>query len=93
MASTRELTTREKFYKDQEELNKYWEIKLKEVILFEKSKRFNKSKVQEEAEICKMITIDSFPKSCHKFILNKKKITWSTPLNVSYYYKEDTNIS
>ena len=63
----------EKHYKEQEEIDTYFKEQLKRII-FSKNCSAPKEK-SEGAELCFAITIDSFPKHCHEFILNKPKET------------------
>ena len=71
MESKRELTTMEKHYKEQQQIDNYFTEQLKMIIL---SKNCSALKEKYEgAELGIAITIDSFPKHCHEFILNKPK--------------------
>jgi len=90
-----ELTKIEKYYQELRKIDNYWILKLIKIILNEAeacAAPTQKLPPAEEAEKCISVTIDSFPKSCHKFILNKpKKITWSSPVATVFYYKENSN--
>ena len=95
MESQQELTKIEKYYKELKKIDNYWILKLIKIILDE-SEACAAPKEQlpqaEEAEIGIVVTIDSFPKRCHRFILNKPtKISWSTPVATVFYYNENTN--
>jgi len=96
MDSKREFTKMEKYYNELKEIDNYWILKLIKIILAESEACAAQKKVlpkAEEAEKGIAVTIDSFPKRCHKFILNKPtKITWSTPVATVFYYKEDSII-
>lgn len=61
----------EKHYKEQEEIDTYFKEQIKRII-FSKNCSTLKEK-SEGAELGIAITIDSFPKHCHEFILNKPK--------------------
>jgi hypothetical protein len=61
----------EKHYKEQEEIDNYFKEQIKRII-FSKNCSAPKEK-SEGGELGIAITIDSFPKHCHKFILNKPK--------------------
>ena len=63
----------EKHYKEQEEIDTYFKEQIKRIIF---SKNYSAPKERSEgAELGIAITIDSFPKHCHEFILNKPKET------------------
>ena len=95
MESQQELTKMEKYYKELKIIDNYWILKLIKIILTESNTCVTpKEKIpqSEEAELCIAVTIDSFPKRCHKFILNKQtKITWASPVADVFYYNEETN--
>ena len=58
-------------YKEQQEIDNYFTEQLKRIIL---SNNCSAPKEKSEgAELGIAITIDSFPKHCHEFILNKPK--------------------
>jgi hypothetical protein len=61
----------ENHYKEQEEIDNYFKEQLKKII-FSKNCSAPKEK-SEGAELAIAITINSFPKHCHEFILNKPK--------------------
>ena len=61
----------EKQYKEQEKIDTYFKEQLKRII-FSKNCSAPKEK-SEGGELAIPITIDSFPKHCHEFILNKPK--------------------
>lgn len=93
-----ELTKMEKYYQELRKIDNYWILKLIKIILNEAeacaapTQKLPQAEKAEEAELGIAVTIDSFPKSCHKFILNKpKKISWSSPEATVFYYKEDSN--
>ncbi len=74
----KDSTKMKTYYKDQreimekqKEIDNYFEEQLKRII-FSKNCSAPKEK-SEGAELCFAITIDSFPKHCHEFILNKPK--------------------
>ena len=96
MESQQELTKMEKYYNELKVIDNYWILKLMKIILTESeacAAPTKKIPQAEEAEKGIAVTIDSFPKRCHRFILNKPtKITWSTPVASVFYYKENTNI-
>ena len=95
MESLQELSKMEKYYKELKKIDNYWILKFIKIILDESEAcATSKEKLPqaEEAEKGIAVTIDSFPKRCHKFILNKPtKITWTTPVATEFYYKENTN--
>jgi hypothetical protein len=94
-------TKMEKYYQELRKIDNYWILKLIKIILNEseacaaptqKLPQAEEAKKAEEAEKCISVTIDSFPKSCHKFILNKpKKISWSSPEATIFYYNDNSN--
>ena len=91
-----ELSKIAKYYNELKKIDNYWILKLIKIILTESEAcAAPKEKLPraEEAELGIPVTLDSFPKRCHKFILNKPtKITWSTPVATVFYYKEDSNV-
>jgi hypothetical protein len=95
MENQQELTKLEKYYQELKQIDNYWILKLIKIILNESktcSAPIQKLPQAPEAEKCISLTLDSFPKSCHEFILNKpKKISWSNPEATVFYYNENSN--
>lgn len=97
MESQQELTKIEKYYKDLKKIDNYWILKLIKIILSEAedcaANMVPKIKKPEEgAELGISVTINSFPKKCQRYLLNKsKKISWTTPVATVFYYREESN--
>ena len=92
------MESQQEYYKELKKIDNYWILKLIKIILDESEacaapkEKLPRAEEAEEAEKGIVVTIDSFPKRSHNFILNNpKKITWTTPVATVFYYKEVSN--